>query len=433
MFCKSKRLIGTRASLLASIGLILGAVLAACVAVMAYEIPVVERHLIPPDLYYSLEAVISEGPRADGAPTAFPNPDQKFYTNDPRFPEGKAGIPARYRGFRAGFAEYEGEDHSSFVYVINRYDGMRYVIESDQTQFEEMERGFVITIIGIAVLLFAIALALVAWRVTAALRPARLAAQEISKSIRDGGGPRLSAKVPDDEIGYLALTCDRACRHVYKLLEKERFFSSDLSHELRTRLAVITSSCELLEETELDEMQRSKVQAIENACRTILTLTRVLLSLARDGGRGSADDQQVTLGDAASMVIKAEEAGARGRSLYLKSEGDGGSAAYPLSLVFTIMDNLVSNAVRNTKKGGVTISLREGGFAVSDTGQGIAPEDQGRIFECFYRGRKSTGHGVGLSLVKRICDDRGWEIGVQSELGKGSTFSVGLGSNGDGD
>ncbi|MGN0909300.1 MAG: sensor histidine kinase, partial [Succinivibrio sp.] len=319
MFCKSKRLMGTRASLLASIGLILGAVLAACVAVMAYEIPVVERHLMPTSLYYSLEAVISEGPSEDGGATTFPNPDQKFYTNDPRFPEGRNGIPERFARTRSGFGEYEGADHSSFFYVINRYDGKRYVIESDQTQFEEMEHDFQITIIGIAVLLFAIALALVAWRVTAALRPARLAAQEISRSIReDGGSSRLSAKVPDDEIGYLALTCDRACRHVFKLLEKERFFSSDLSHELRTRLAVITSSCELLEETDLDELQRSKVQSIENACKNILTLTRVLLSLARDGGRGSTDDAQVTLGEVASMALKSEGPGAKDRSLDLK-------------------------------------------------------------------------------------------------------------------
>ena len=426
MFCNSKRLVGTRASLLASIGIILGAVLAACVAVMAYEIPVVERHLIPTSLYYSLEAAISAGPDAGGGATTFPNPDQKFYTNDPRFPEGKAGIPERFAKVRAGFGEYEGEEHSSFFYVLNRSDGNRYVIESDQTQFEEMEHDFQITIMGIAVLLFAIALALVAWRVTVALRPARLAAQEISKSIRDGGASRLSSKVPDDEIGFLALTCDRACRHVYKLLEKERFFSSDLSHELRTRLAVITSSCELLEETELSELQRAKVKSIENACRTILTLTRVLLSLARDGGRGSTDDEQVTLARAAAKVVEAEGPGARARALSLDVEGDGGSATYPLSLVFTVMDNLVSNAVRNTRKGGVVVSLKDGGFAVSDTGQGIAPEDQGRIFECFYRGRKSTGHGVGLSLVKRICDDRGWRIGVQSELGKGSTFSVEL-------
>ncbi|MGN0909451.1 MAG: sensor histidine kinase, partial [Succinivibrio sp.] len=86
-----------------------------------------------------------------------------------------------------------------------------------------------------------------------------------------------------------------------------------------------------------------------------------------------------------------------------------------------------SNAVRNTREGGVTITLQDGKFTVSDTGNGIAPEDQDRIFECFYRGRKSSGHGVGLSLVKRICDDRGWKIDVQSKLGEGSSFSITLG------
>jgi signal transduction histidine kinase len=425
---KSKRLIGTRTSLLVSIGLILGAVLAVCIVVMTREIPIVERHLVSSGLYYSLEGRISEGPSADGGPTVFPNPDQKFYTDDPRFPEGAAGIPKRYSKYRPGYSEYEGEERAYFVYVIEKNEH-RYAIESDQTEFEEMERTFGITITGIAALLFAIALALTAWRVTAALRPARVAAHEISKSIRDGGGAKLSVKVPDDEIGFLALTCDRACRHVYKLLEKERFFSSDLSHELRTHLAVITSSCELLEETDLTELQRSKVRSIESACQMILTLTRVLLSLARDGGRGSSDDEQVTLGEAAAKVVAAEQDGAGERGLSLKVEGAGGEGRYPLSLIFTVMDNLVSNAVRNTKQGGVTVVLEPGRFKVEDTGVGIARDDLPKIFECFYRGRASTGHGVGLSLVKRICDDRGWDIKVDSELGRGTTFAIGLGGS----
>ena len=91
------------------------------------------------------------------------------------------------------------------------------------------------------------------------------------------------------------------------------------------------------------------------------------------------------------------------------------------------MDNLVSNALRYTEKGGVTIEISGRGFSVKDSGRGMSDEEQARVFEPFYRGKTSQGHGIGLSLVKRICDDRGWEIFLESNSGKGSRFTVTLG------
>jgi signal transduction histidine kinase len=101
------------------------------------------------------------------------------------------------------------------------------------------------------------------------------------------------------------------------------------------------------------------------------------------------------------------------------------------------VENLISNAIKYTPEGGrvevsvVPYFLKEGGgiveISVRDTGIGIVPEDQERIFEPFYRGTNvssETGMGLGLSLVKEVVDLHGGKILVQSELNRGSTFSI---------
>jgi len=99
-----------------------------------------------------------------------------------------------------------------------------------------------------------------------------------------------------------------------------------------------------------------------------------------------------------------------------------------------LFTNLVSNAIKyNREEGRVRIALRSAGeylrADVEDTGIGMSPEDQQRLFEEFFRAKtpetqKVTGTGLGLSLVKRIVDGYHGRIEVQSELGKGSMFSV---------
>jgi signal transduction histidine kinase len=89
-----------------------------------------------------------------------------------------------------------------------------------------------------------------------------------------------------------------------------------------------------------------------------------------------------------------------------------------------VVSNLVGNAVRNTDKGRIDVRLEADRIVVQDTGSGIAARDLQQIFERRYRSPHSGGLGLGLYLVKRICDRLGWRVEVQSAPGAGARFDV---------
>src|SRR5213595_2250310 len=222
-------------------------------------------------------------------------------------------------------------------------------------------------------------------------------------------------------------------------------FLANVSHELRTPLNSVIGFSELLltgqvEGAALSDTQRDYLETISRNGRHLLQLINELLDLSKiAAGRMDLRLEPVPLDallrEAADSVHAQLEA--RRHRLALEPAPDAVTVTADRGRVLQILLNLLSNAIKFTPEGGqVTLAARleggEGGgrhvrVAVSDTGIGIAPEDQARLFQEFVQldaapSRRYEGTGLGLALSKRLVELHGGAIGVESALGKGSTF-----------
>ncbi len=217
-------------------------------------------------------------------------------------------------------------------------------------------------------------------------------------------------------------------------------FLTNMSHELRTPLGAIIGSADLLLGTELSAEDRHHVEVIDSSAEALLTLIDDILDFAKlEAGRLRLAAYDFRLRELVEGVRQVVAPAAAAKDLELTVDVD---ADLPDALrgdptrVRQILVNLASNAVKFTFEGRVTIRAErttpaagEPRFrlAVHDTGIGISPEKQRRIFETFFQAetisaRRFGGSGLGLAISKELVRRMGGEIGVESERGKGSTF-----------
>ena len=212
-------------------------------------------------------------------------------------------------------------------------------------------------------------------------------------------------------------------------------FISNVSHELKTPLAVIENYGTMLQQPGLDEeTRREYAKTITGASRRLADMISNILKLNK------LENQQIypaktrfDLGEQLCECLLGFEDAWEKKSLEIETDiEDEITVENDPELLSLVWNNLFSNAVKFTEPGG-TVGLKlytEGGMAVvevSDTGCGISPETGAHIFEKFYQGDTShatQGNGLGLALVKRVVDIVGGEIDVTSRVGKGSTFTV---------
>jgi signal transduction histidine kinase/CheY-like chemotaxis protein len=212
---------------------------------------------------------------------------------------------------------------------------------------------------------------------------------------------------------------------------KTQFFAA-ASHDLRQPLHAMGLFAAALYEKIKDPEVLSTVKSINAAVAALEGLFNELLDLSKiESGALKPSVSNFPLEDVFGRLRDGFAAEAQAKGLRLTIESGGHVALSDAMLLERILRNLLSNAIRYTQQGGVALSATASGDAlrieVRDTGPGIRPEDQRRIFEEFVQlanpGRTSKkGLGLGLSIVQRLCALLGGEIRLASEPGKGSTF-----------
>jgi len=255
--------------------------------------------------------------------------------------------------------------------------------------------------------------------------------QDLSRRIQLGEGK--------DEIHVLANTFDQMFARLETSFEKEKQFTSDASHELRTPAAVIIAQCEYaLENAETLAEAKESIRVILSQTQKASGLISQLLMLTRmDKGNQKLDMERINLSELAEMVAEELQITAADKHIGIRQQIE--KEIYlnaDQTMLMRMMMNLLTNAVVYGKEGGhIGLTLkREGNIvcgSVEDDGVGIAEENLEKIWDRFYqvnpaRSAEHEGAGLGLAMVKWIIEAHGGSVFVKSTLGKGSVFGFRL-------
>ncbi len=312
----------------------------------------------------------------------------------------------------------------SYRVAVEDKNSERYFMLFNEERQRERERMFTVYLAVAAIIMTIISSFVGWWLAGRAVAPIRELANRVSRADPGDDTDAVAKGFSNDEIGQLAQVFSAYLKRMRDFINRERNFTSDVSHELRTPLTIVQGVLELMEDDkQLQEKQQERIAKIGRANSDMVNLTHALLLMARE----SNDEIDIQMCDVNKVVSVAIEANrhllSKDTQVILASHSHPKIEAEP-TLLSVVVSNLIRNAYTFTPSGTVSIFIEEKSVTVKDTGTGIRSEEIGKVFQKHFKGSGSPGTGIGLSLVKRICDRYGWEIIIISTQGQGTSAQL---------
>lgn len=264
----------------------------------------------------------------------------------------------------------------------------------------------------------------ITWR---AASPILNIARNIRKSDPDNFNLDVSTEDFSGDTKELAEALDEYAKRIDVFVDRERQFTADISHELRTPMTIIDGAAQFLEaETAISNKSLERVKMIRRACNDVNDLTSAFFLLAREPIQNNKNYKTNVASIIEAQVIKYD-------SLIDSSKVELTLDIQTSLIVNThqkaleiIIGNILSNAIKYTKQGKIEIIVSDKQVLVSDTGIGIPDDLLPELFERHVRGRglSQAGEGIGLAIVKRLCDQFDWTISISNNVDKGISVSL---------
>ena len=365
--------------------------------------------------------------------TALPNTaNMRGFLSTPGSADG--GLPIELADQAPGFRQVRAAEGVRLVHVSDQ-DGVRLTLVFDSDQVSDLAFYFGILPLSI-VLLLMYALLFVAYRWSqAALSPIiRLARRLEAVDFTRAGGIHLDLsslrrRSRDAEVATMIDSLESFTTRLDAAIERERVFTRDAGHELRTPVAVFKASLDLIErdgrrprrEREALVRMRRTVVRMESLLETLLILARVEAEPTRGE---STSVNQVIAEEVDALAPLARE---RGNRVDVTATAELAVDA-PAQVVRIVIGNLLRNAVSFTREGEIQVRVDAGLVVVQDTGIGMTSTELANAFEPFYRAdsarRDTNGHGLGLAIVRRIARQYDWNVRARSRSGEGTTVEL---------
>ncbi|MBD3653513.1 HAMP domain-containing sensor histidine kinase [Kangiella sp.] len=343
-------------------------------------------------------------------------------------------VPDYLESLQTGYQRVDFNDRQPLVHISEKYGKRLYLV------FEEGQVARLSFYFGIAPLAFVLLIIyLPAWITYMLSRRAISPVVKLSRlmdsvEVSERADLKMDfsdiEKNADAEVMTLLQAFDQYAERVNEYVTREKNFTRYASHELRTPLAVLKGSISLLEKQQLNEPQQKIVSRMKPMVKEMEDLLEALFLLSRNQ-EPDVSEEPVNV----NAIVK-QQLGAIERlypDKHLKTSLHSNvklQMRISERLLVICLNNIILNAFNYTEKGSIQVLIGRNFVRVSDTGIGMDQKSLQRIFEPFYRANREQdqvkGFGLGMAIVKRICDQMGWHISIDSELGKGTQIQLTL-------
>lgn len=381
---------------------------------------ILEKSLVKQAMELEADAFISHY-RKD---SSFPLPRTRNLIGYLSTPNKPASVPTALENLAAGLypkVKISGRDKPVPVYIRD-FEGNRLYLIFEGANIDRLVGVFGLIPLSILLILIYTS-SWIAYKVTIrAISPIIKIASNLRKTGPEDFSLHLSTKNLSGETKELAEALDEYSKRIDLFVERERQFTADVSHELRTPMTIIDGAAQFLAlEKDISQKGRERVKMIRRACFDVNELTSAFFLLARDQKQqlnhemtSVADVVQQELSKLQTLVNTSQV------KLNLNIEDKLIVATHKKALEI-ILGNLLGNAVKYTEKGSIEVKVTSNKVLITDSGIGIPEDLLPHLFERHVRGRglQQAGEGIGLAIVKRLCDQFKWDISISNQPTQG--------------